>query len=73
MNKEKDLALAIGIQAGCFIVVAIVLGIMLHLHNSLVNSIDLLHYCESEGAYDCHIERDGFDYNVYSTGEYYGE
>lgn len=46
----------------------VVVFIITHLHLSLVEAVNDLHECERSGGIECHIERDGLNYNVYSKG-----
>lgn len=46
-----------------------VVGILVHLHNSLVDAVNKMATCEDIGGIDCHVERDGLEYNVYWRGE----
>lgn len=47
----------------------ICLGAMMHLYSSLAQAVNDLHVCERASGVECHIERDRFEYNVYSKGE----
>lgn len=51
-----------------FMVLGVILEMLtiLHLHLSLVKAVNQLMVCEQGGGIECHIERDGLDYNVYS-------
>lgn len=51
-----------------WLIISLVIEVMvvLHLHLSLVSAVNELHVCERSGGIECHIERDGVDYNVYS-------
>lgn len=68
--KQNDNTLSIIMLGVSIILEAGVICVMLHLHRSLVDAIDLLHYCENKGGIECHIERDGLDYHLYEwSGE----
>lgn len=43
-------------------------SVLVHLHISLVDAVNQLETCKADGLIDCHIERDGLDYNVYGKG-----
>lgn len=66
MNKQQDQSLAIMLLAFSNILVAVMLGIMLHLHNELAQAVNTLVVCQAENpAGGCQLERDGYNYNVY--------
>lgn len=50
-------------------IATIILGIKCmmdtHMIQSLEQAVNQLETCRSDGLVDCHIERDGLDYNVY--------
>lgn len=66
MSKEKVMGLAL---VGALSLAGIAAGIAmvaLHMVDSLVEAVDMLHYCYDEGWDECRIERDGLNYNVYN-------
>lgn len=46
-----------------------IMSVMLHLHNSLMDAVNTLQVCQADGMSECHIERDGFNYNVYGESK----
>lgn len=66
MKKEQDLQLAVIILASSIALVATVLGVMVHLHRSLVQAVNTMALCQHDNPNGgCKIERDGYEYNVY--------
>lgn len=66
---KRDLGLSVIMLGGAVLLLAGVVGMMLYLHNSLVDAVNEVCKCEYAGGIECHIEREGFDYNVYWRGE----
>lgn len=60
----NDKAVA-GVVGALALIIAVGLGVMLHLHLSLVDATNQLVTCVADGMSQCHIERDGLQYNVY--------
>lgn len=52
----------------CVLLIAfiVMVGVLVHMQNSLVSATNELLVCERSGGIECHIERDGTEYNVYS-------
>lgn len=65
MNKEKDFSLYMVILTIVIILQGIGMMVLLHLHNSFVDAVDMLEYAQDEEWLECHIERDGLSYHVY--------
>lgn len=59
------LSVLIGVLALVVAVLAVMLGVLMHMHLSLVEAVNQLGYCWSEEVTLCEIERDGVDYNTY--------
>lgn len=47
-------------------VLMVIIAMIKYQQYSLVEAVNELHICEQRGGIECHIERDGFNYNVYS-------
>lgn len=56
----------LGIITGTMVGLGIMLGVLIHMQRSLVDAMNQLMVCERGGGVECHIERDGTEYNVYS-------
>lgn len=63
---EKKLSIMAGTLGVILIGLAVMVGVLIHMHRSLVSATNELLVCERSGGIECHIERDGTEYNVYS-------
>lgn len=68
-NSMRDnttrLSVAIILLGVGTIITSIKLMIDTHMIQSLEQAVNQLEVCKADGLVDCHIERDGLDYNVY--------
>lgn len=69
MSKEKNFSLSIMMLGIAIILQSIGMMVLLHLHNSFVDAVDMLEYAQDEEWAECQIERDGVHYGVYCKGE----
>lgn len=67
MNKDnmfKDGSALLAALSLVVIGMLCVMGIMTHLHNSLVEAVDSMFYASREEWAICNVERVGFEYDV---------
>lgn len=64
-SSIERLSVAIILVGIATIILAIKSMIDTHMIQSLEKAVNQLETCKADGLIDCHIERDGLDYNVY--------
>lgn len=69
-NVFKDGSALLAALSIVVICMLCVMGMMMHLYNSLVDAINTIQLCQADGASECRIERDGFHYSVYGKVKY---
>lgn len=65
-TMENKLSIVVGTLGVLLVMLIAMLGVLIHMQRSLVSATNELLVCERSGGIDCHIERDGTEYNVYS-------
>lgn len=62
----KKLSIIAGTLGVLLVVLVAMVGVLVRMQNSLVSATNELLVCERSGGIECHIERDGTNYDVYS-------